>query len=70
MYVYLIFRRYEVSTEDCKIDGKEWYHYFLCGYKVPHSNRTVHSLYILDFVDLVHRSLNKEIPNGFRIKIA
>jgi hypothetical protein len=28
------FRRYEVGSEDYKIDGTEWYHYFLCGYKV------------------------------------
>ncbi|CAB3988740.1 N-acetylgalactosamine kinase-like [Paramuricea clavata] len=27
------FKRYEVGTEDYNIDGKEWYHYFLCGYK-------------------------------------
>ena len=27
-------RDFSVSCEDYKIDGKEWYHYFLCGYKV------------------------------------
>ena len=30
----LISRDFSVSCEDYKIDGKEWYHYFLCGYKV------------------------------------
>ena len=27
-------RDFSVGCEDYKIDGKEWYHYFLCGYKV------------------------------------
>lgn len=30
----LIFRDFSVSCEDYKIDGKEWYYYFFCGYKV------------------------------------
>ncbi|XP_028414365.1 N-acetylgalactosamine kinase-like [Dendronephthya gigantea] len=34
------FKRFEVGTKDYVIDGKEWYHYFLCGYKgiVDHLN--------------------------------
>ncbi|CAH3144648.1 unnamed protein product [Porites evermanni] len=27
------FHDFSVSCEEYKIDGKEWYHYFLCGYK-------------------------------------
>ncbi|RMX46098.1 hypothetical protein pdam_00009363 [Pocillopora damicornis] len=27
------FQDFSVGCEDYKIDGKEWYHYFLCGYK-------------------------------------
>lgn len=30
----LICSDFSVSCEDYNIDGKEWYHYFLCGYKV------------------------------------
>lgn len=30
---YNRFHDFSVSCEDYNIDGKEWYHYFLCGYK-------------------------------------
>ena len=32
--VLLFYSDFSVSCEEYKIDGKEWYHYFLCGYKV------------------------------------
>lgn len=32
--VLIFSSRYEVGSENYRIDGKEWYHYFLCGYKV------------------------------------
>lgn len=38
-------RDFNVSCEDYKIDGKEWYHYFLCGYKVYKLNMVM--IYII-----------------------
>ena len=35
------FRDFSVDTLEYKIDGKEWYHYFLCGYKVCYAYHIV-----------------------------
>ncbi|XP_068672101.1 N-acetylgalactosamine kinase-like isoform X1 [Montipora foliosa] len=40
---YNSFRDFSVSCEDYKIDGKEWYHYFLCGYKGLVDHMTISS---------------------------
>ena len=51
-------RDFSISCEDYKIDGKDWYHYFLCGYKVW---RNLWFIYLEQFTLITYNGLFQKI---------